>query len=298
MPDGYRSETVYNALKDAEDAVNLAWRGASAEDAIMFDDESTIVDSHEKETPPPIPIPVEPMNPPSYIVLPNGADHKETPVEEAAEDAEADGGAAPIMRGWTHDPEKLQRTLRAIDDAFHEGKATDIDAFVAILAERLGWQAMRRKQIGGIFTALARRGLINRLFRGSRAIGYSLTEEGEKLRGERKPAEQASAGPTAAAPAAAPPTPVAPPPPTPVPVAPVDLTPMYTELGDIAVLYLASAEKLRINRGERAQFMAEIDRLDAEAAELNRFVNDPETKAAVACLLRCARGAGAVRPGG
>ncbi len=26
MPDGYRSESVYEALKNAEDAVNLAWR--------------------------------------------------------------------------------------------------------------------------------------------------------------------------------------------------------------------------------------------------------------------------------
>ncbi len=76
---------------------------------------------------------------------------------------------------------------------------------------------------------------------------------------------------------------------------PVDPTPMYTELSDVSVLYLASAEKLRVNRSERAQLMAEIERLDEEAIDLDRFVNDPETKAAVACLLGRALRAGAAK---
>ncbi len=87
----------------------------------------------------------------------NGEKRDEAIDEEVPEDAESDDGASPLLRGWTHDADKLWRTLNAIHEAFREGKATEIDTFVAILTERLGWQGLRRKQIGGIFTALAAR---------------------------------------------------------------------------------------------------------------------------------------------
>src|SRR5205807_4181716 len=44
MPDGYRGETVYEALKDAEETVSHAWRGDAEKEGLDLDDNGPISD--------------------------------------------------------------------------------------------------------------------------------------------------------------------------------------------------------------------------------------------------------------
>ena len=103
-----------------------------------------------------------------------------------AESAEPDAAAADDddtteLHGWTKDPERLRETLIAIDEVSNDSLAVDLERFVNMLKVRLGWQGLRRKQIGGIFPALVRRGYLEQVKRGTVRLGYRLTGAGNRI---------------------------------------------------------------------------------------------------------------------
>jgi hypothetical protein len=162
----------------------------------------------------------------------------------------------------------VQLTLLAIHEVAQAGKVSDLDRFVTILSDKLGWRGLRRKQIGGIFTALVRRGLITRVRQGSQAVGYALTAEGERLTNEILTSTRPAPSPA-----------VVRPPSGPAPASSRDLTREMARLNELVQKYAADYKKYEANRARRAQLVAEIEQLDAEAAQLSRYVNDPTIQA-------------------
>jgi hypothetical protein len=169
------------------------------------------------------------------------------------------------LLGWTRDPERVRLTLLAVHEVGVQGQATTIDAFVTVLADKLSWQGLRRKQIGAIFAALGRRGLLSKVQRGSVPLGYALTAEGRRAIHDLLPPGEA--GP---APVALPPEPAR----------------LMAALAGISQGYATACQKLQENRTRRAQLLAEVECLDAEAAELSRVVDNPEVQALLQRLIQ------------
>ncbi len=275
MPAGYVGGSVFHDLKSVEQLVNRAWRGDEATEELetpMSNEDATedqkleerqvaaSVSVCEEE----VPLPSEP----------------EVLIPEPAEEEEMNGS---VLRGWSHDPDKVRLTLLAIAEGQRDCKE-DFDLFVETLTDKMGWHGLRRKQIGGVFTALVRRGLIVRLMNGSRALGYGLTPEGDKLIQDLKAADK-----PVAAPALAPvPLPLPPIPPL-VATSPADTARLFTQVSDLLLHFAANAERLQENRSRRAQLLAEIERLDAEACDLARVVNDPDIQAFATRVLGCSK---------
>lgn len=316
VPDGYRGEAVYEALKDAEERVNRAWRDG-------FDGEVVPVDYTEPSAPNgprPEARPRDPElsrleaareaarllfdTPPRAAPAPAAAGHggeAPEPVPEAAAPPEADepagageeepGGeeAASELLGWTQDLDKVRLTLLAIHEVNGEAEVKDQEEFVSALAAKLGWEGLRRKQIGGIFTAFMRRGYVCKRRRGdnprSQPVGYALTAEGRQILGDVLPPHPADEPPAAAAPVTAAPPVTAPP----LAADPAGLTAALTR---VVGEYTTACQRFQENRARRAQLLAEVERLDAEADELGRVVNDPEVRALLQRLVQLTDRAG------
>ncbi len=312
MPDGFRGEAVYQALKNAEDRVNLAWRSGLDGEAPMNDasslgtngvsgdgDAVACADAGPSAPPEaprvlfePPPAAGLPEPPPVDLVPgdggldPGASTASELPEPSPAGLVSGDEAVPSELLGWIQDKDKVRLTLLAIHDLGREGLANDIDRFVAALVERLGWHGLRRKQVGGVFTGFVRRGYIVRLRQGSQALGYALTDLGRELiqdlvsrdeprppqpqdrpLPEREPIERAPRTSPALEPAH-----------------------LATRLTGIAQDYANAFETWKANRARRAELLAELECLDAEAIELDRLVNNPEVQALLARLLQLTEG--------
>jgi hypothetical protein len=85
-----------------------------------------------------------------------------------------------------------------------------------------------------------------------------------------------------------PPTPVVPAAPPPEELA-FDPTELLQTLTTLAQDYTEAGRKLQENRQRRAQLMAEVEKLDAEAHDLDRKVNNPELVSLLRRLVQIAR---------
>jgi hypothetical protein len=297
MPDGYRGETVYEALKDAEEQVSRVWRGDSQREVSNLDDNQPIGDLTAARQAAAYQAARLLLEPPTEGGSSTRADPGNTAkaaiqeISSAALDRsaalaeESDEGGPSELLGWSHDPDRVRLTLLAIHEVSQEGKAKRIDDFVTILSGKLGWQGLRRKQIGGIFTAMARRGCIQRVYRGSVAVGYVLTPEGGRLIAELLPAAATSPLPAGDALSSTI---------TPPQAASAEPDRLMTALSEIVQKYTTASAKLEANQARRAQLLAEVERLDAEASELGRFVNNPEVKALLERLVQLTESTGSV----
>lgn len=269
MPNGFRGEAVYEALKSVEDDVNRAWRDG--------DEEVSPVDSNGTPAEGPADRQAAAREAAHFLLGLAGAplDNGPTPAPfiegpaptdpaPAAEEESANEPGTSELLGWTRDEDKVRLTLLAMHELVGEGKATGIEEFVAALAEKLSWQGLRRKQIGAIFATLTRRGHAYKLLQGSVPLGYALTAEGREIIRDLLPPGEAAASPTA----------------RPVPPAGRSADParLVAALSGVTQGYATAHQKLQENRDRRAQLLAEVERLDAEARELSRFVENPEVQ--------------------
>jgi hypothetical protein len=277
MPDGFRGESVYDALKGAEDDVTRAWR-EGVEEVTLVDSNGTPADSaaerqhaaraaaHSLLGPPDASGGAPAPAAPAPVSLPPA---DEDPGED--EEGVGESGTSELL-GWTRDEDKVRLTLLAIHELVQEGKATGLASFVAALANKLNWQGLRRKQIGAIFATLKRRGHAYKIQQGSVPLGYALTEQGRAHIQDLLPPGGAAAPPVSAAPApAAPPT---------------DPLRLAAALSGVTQRYATAHQKLQENRDRRAQLLAEVARLDAEARELSRFVENAEVQSLLQRLLQ------------
>jgi hypothetical protein len=173
------------------------------------------------------------------------------PAEVVLESAGASG-----LHDWRKDADKLRLTLLAVHELWQAESALSQNQFVEALASRLGWQGANRRQIGGVLRSLVRRGQIEPVLQGKRRRGYALSDHGRRCI-----QDLLAADPPAPTAAAAEPT---------ITVDLLDkLKGLTRELDD-------HWQRLEANRARRAELVAEIERLDAEAQELNQLVTDPE----------------------
>ncbi len=173
------------------------------------------------------------------------------------------------MRGWSQDPDNLRLTLLAIHEAGKEGKTTNQEFFVFALIDKLGWQGMRRRQIGGVLTQLVRQGYITAIRRGSQKLGYELTPQGQQLIHGLLPPSEVGAPSTDRQPPTVKPA---------TAVSPTDPAGLMLALSKIAEETTTAYKKLQENRARRAQLLAELDQLDAAAKQLSQVVNNPEVQ--------------------
>jgi hypothetical protein len=268
MPDGFRGEAVYEDLKEVEMRVNAAWRrGFEGEVAPVEEQDQT--DNVEAEQPPaPEPAPAELPSEPPPDAPP--AEAAEAPAEQATESTTSEPSE---LLGFSADPDKVRLTLLAIHEVGEETKAGTLDEFVGALTPKMGWQGLRRKQIGGLFTALVRRGLIQKVSRGSQPVAYALTDEGRKLIEDLLPASQAHAPSRSAASI----------------VAGMGLSasgaPSVRELSGLVERLNSNVKRLTELQARRAQLVSELETIDAEIRELNRHVNNPEVQELIRRLL-------------
>ncbi len=253
MPDGYRGETVYEALKDAEDEVNRAWRGGDKEATPVDDTErpgtgETARQAAAREAAdqlfgPPAeadvaPAPAEPVLAEPALAEPVLAEPVPAEPVPAAEEESGNEATTSELLGWTRDADKVRLTLLAIHELGLEGKATAIDEFVTALADKLSWQGLRRKQVGAILSTLARRGYLSKLMRGSVPLGDALTAEGREVIQDLLPPGETAPPPAVGRPSAAAPT--------------TDPARLVAALTGIAQGYTNAYQKLQENRARRA----------------------------------------------
>ncbi len=310
MPDGYQGEVVYESLKDAQEKVNFAWlHGLEGEGMSGDADEpgtaqGTEVYSSDPQTAARAAAQrllgsAEAGVPPQVVDLPGDNQTAAGVAAElddreitSAENGESDETAvlsrnSPLFR-WTRDEDKVRLTLLAIHEVEMEGQAASHGEFYAALSCRLGWQGLGRHQTGAIFRTLGRHGHIQKIRRGSRACGYGLTLEGRQFIKDMLPANAAGVPPAAAAPASG-------------SLAAAPLPPgaaqFMNRLTDVTQKYVTAYQQLQENRATCARLRAEVERLDAEAAQLCQIVNDPEVQALLERLIQLTVGGSGITPG-
>jgi hypothetical protein len=122
-----------------------------------------------------------------------------------------------------------------------------------------------------MFTSLIRRGFVHKLMHGSRHVGYQLSAQGRDLIRDLLP-----------------PTPVDPAAPPPIELS-FDPAELLETLTTLAQEYAEAGRKLRENRQRRAELMAEVEKLDGEARDLDNKVNNPEVQALLRRLMQLSR---------
>lgn len=277
MPDGYRGEAVYDVLKGAEEEVNRVWRNRAG-GGRMSDVERSAGGAAGRQAAAGEAAHSSFGPPGQHDVAPAAA----SPAPDAADANGAEADTSDLL-GWTRDADKVRLTLFAIYELVRDGKAVAIDEFVAALTNKLGWHGLRRKQIGAIFATLKRHGQIYKLQRGSIPLGYALTDEGRRAIRELLPAAEVVPPPAAGGPPAAPP--------------PDDPARLAAALGEIARGYATACARLQEVRTRRAQLVAEVERLDAEASALSKVVENPEVRALLQRLAQLTESGGAAPHG-
>jgi hypothetical protein len=290
MPNSYRGEVIYDALKAVEDEVNRAWREGAEEVQLMEEHETPASVESQRQVaarqvaemllgPPAADTAVEvslttpstqggPTEGTASTTAPSPSLETPPAEEEPPQDqgtnieSESEIGSNRLL-GWTKDEDKVRLTLLAIHELCREGKDTNLALFVAALSDKLGWEGLRRTQTGAIFAHLKRRGYIYKRLRGTIPLGYALTDAGRAFIHDLLPTGEAPPSGTAT---------------VSVPLASAGPTGLASALADLAQKYAAASQKLEENRARRAKLAAEIAQLDKEAAELGQVVEDPEIK--------------------
>lgn len=189
----------------------------------------------------------------------------------AEEPAAEEGTGRTSLKDWGKDLDKVRLMLLAIYETNQAGPLPSQDDFVNALAGKLGWQGVNRYEVGGHLGSLVRRGYIVGARRGKRPVGYALTAEGKRLIADLLPAGEGGRGPASPAPG-------------------VDPVELMQNFAGLAQQFTETSQKLQANRARRAELMAEVERLDADARELTRLVGSPEVQALVQRLLQVTRG--------
>lgn len=264
MPDGLNGESIYEAIKGAEERVNRSWHTGVGERPAINGAAPTVAPT------PAAAVIRAPQAPPDEVANEAAPPEGDTEAEVMATDdestAEGPGVAKTPLRNWSRDEDKVRLTLLAVEEMAQAGPYASKTEFVTALAERLGWQGVNRHEMGGVFTSLVRRGYLDPVYQGSKDLGYVLTDLGRQQIRDLLPRSETGAGDS--------------------PRPPDPAGDLLLDLAGIVREYSASAERLQAIRARRAELMAEIQRLDAEARELSGIANDPEVRALVERLRR------------
>ncbi len=269
MPPGLQGESVYAALRKATLDLDRNWRIRTVESfPAQPPQPSPVLDES-------LPAPeVEAGAPEETIAEEEEPIPEETPVQEeerpAAVAAAAASSAAQAKpsggtgKGWLSDPEKTRLLLLTIQQIDKDGPFPQ-DRFSELLSERLGWTSASRYEVGGVFTALVRKNLIVRKFRGSRPFGYELSQEGLQMLKDLAPPPP-------------PPSPAAPPPPA------TDPFEVIRSLGSIAQRFLDANLRLEQIEARERELAEEMDMLRDERADICAFLEDPTVRKVLSSL--------------
>ncbi len=300
MPDGLKGEVVYEALKDAEERIDRNWRNGRKDKATVLPT-GPAFRAGSPRAPREEDVPVRGLSEARHDRHDAARDDdvrtprhlpetgRPPPVEQASSlaDAEEPSSAATVESGssgpefanppspartdlkdWTRDPEKLRLTLLAIHEVVDARSKTE---FVLTLMDKLGWQGVNRYEVGGTFTGLVRQQLIEGVRRGSKDLGYKLTDKGKHLIHDLLPVEEEAAA-------------------SPGPALPVAAGPALLGVAELVQKLSGPTQRLQAIQARRAELMAEIHRLDAEAREINKSLEHPEVAALVQRLLEVTAG--------
>jgi hypothetical protein len=280
MPPGLQGEAVYAALRKASLDLDRNWRLKSVdtfgaplpeqapasvnhlpglEEPVEAPEESAPQEEVAEESFVPEPERPEPV---AYAApaatAATAAANAAAAAANAAAIAAASKASGGTGKGWLQDPEKTRLLLLTIREIDRDGPFPQ-DRFAELLAERLGWTNATRYEVGGIFTALVRKNLIVRKFRGSRPFGYELSQEGHQLLKELTPD-------------APPPSPVAAAPPA------VDPFELIRSFGSIAKRFLDANARLEQIEARERELTEEMEMLRDERAEISAFLEDPAVR--------------------
>jgi hypothetical protein len=149
------------------------------------------------------------------------------------------------------------------------GLARDNGHWMEMFCDKLGFKGLNRHETGGLFASMARKGYVLRVLRGSKAVGYQLSDQGLGLIQELLASDSAKA----AAPPAAPPAP------------PRDRAQLLIDLANFGEQAArAKTELNRVVERERA-LVAELDQLRDEKEKLCSFLDDQSVQDTIAQLL-------------
>jgi hypothetical protein len=260
MPPGLQGEEVYTALRDATLELDRNWRIKSVEECespqpeASPDENNHVVTAATEEPPPtaaaPEPPPVRPIAPPVATARPPEPPEPAKPAEKPA----------PVSgKGWLSDPDKLRLLLHAIRELDKEGPYPQ-NRFSELLALRLGWTGATAYQVGGMFTALVRKDLIVRKFRGSQPFGYELSKEGHQLLEELTPPAPPAPPPAAAAAPGA------------------DPYQLIRTLSSVAQRFIDANARLEEITARETELRDELEFLRSERADICSFLDDPEVR--------------------
>jgi hypothetical protein len=278
MPPGLQGEAVYAALRKASLDLDRNWRIRSVETfGAQLPEEASASINHPEAPEAQVEAPEEAAveNVPEKSIMPemerpepivHAAQAAATAAAQAAATAAASRNSGGTGKGWLSDPEKTRLLLLTIREIDKDGPFPQ-DRFAELLAERLGWTNATRYEVGGIFTALVRKNLIVRKFRGSRPFGYELSQEGHQLLEELTPA-------------APPPSPIpaAPPPPT------ADPFEVIRSFGSVAKRFLDANARLEQIEARERELEEEMEMLRDERAEICAFLEDPAVQKVLSSL--------------
>lgn len=270
MPDGMQGPEVYESVKEVERDFDRNWKHkAFARPAVLQpvaavvangDGTPAAADTDERgedvteDRADERPVP-EPLFAPSAAAAPPGPAEKDEPADEAP------GKSSP--RGWVSDPEKTRRILRAIHEINSGGFILSLDHFVQTLCDKLGWAPASRYEVGGVFTSLVRKDLIIRLVRGSKPIGYELSDDGWKLIKDIvnvPPPPKAAAAPAAPA---------------------VDPVYAIRSFGPVARQFLQAQERLDQSAAREDELTTELELLRQEREEICRLLEDQKVQSLI-----------------
>lgn len=169
MPSGFQGQTIYPELKRIEEGIDRNWKNTTKVRTPSQADTTTTTITTTTS--------VENATPamPKEVIIHEPITEQTQPI--IIEQPEMKRELS--VRGWTTDHERMRLILLAIDETSKNKLIHDQEHFVKLLCEKLGWQGLRRKEVGGIFTSLVRKEYICRILRGSKPIGYELTQEGK-----------------------------------------------------------------------------------------------------------------------
>jgi hypothetical protein len=272
MPPGLQGETVYAALRKATLDLDRNWRIRAVDAfAAQPSEQGPALDEDQLPTPEA----EEEAEFPEETAAEEEAPPEETTVQEEERPAAAAAAAAPAAvqakaasgsgKGWLSDPQKTRQLLQAIQEIDKEGPYPQ-DRFSELLAERLGWTTASRYEVGGVFTALVRKNLIVRKFRGSRPFGYELSQEGHQMLKDLTPPPP-------------PPPPVAPPPPP-----ATDPFEVIRSVGSVAQRFLDANLRLEQIENRERELAEEMEMLRDERADICAFLEDPAVRKVLSSL--------------
>ena len=86
----------------------------------------------------------------------------------------------PDLCGWLKDPAN-ERLLLAVMYDTQKDVVDDYKHYNEIIMNKLGWEGMSNAQMGGLFTGLGKKDLVVLKMKGSKRVGYILSDAGEAV---------------------------------------------------------------------------------------------------------------------